>query len=554
VSSLASRLEVDLSNVLGTSGFVVLVLGLAQLVLVPVALWGGAPVLALGGGSLGAILAGLVLVQLRRRAQKFTRRESLATVVMSWFAATIVAAVPFVVTGACGVPDALFESASGLTTTGGTVFVDVDHLRTDPGDPGSGPALALVPALHLWRGLTHWFGGAGIVLIVLVLTPFLADTEALRRTQRAEASLLTERYRGSTKATVRGLLSVYLAATVTQTLLLIPCGMTPWDAMLHSFASIATGGFSTRTASLGHPGWGTAAQLVTVVFMLVGALNFALLGRVWEIGRANVFRDAPRTGWTLAVLRAARDGPLLLARTVWRSGEARGYLLMLAGASVFIAVTLVLSPHGPRYEGGQGVVQASVDAAFNAASLSSTTGFVTEDFTRWPTSCQVVLFVLILIGGCTGSTAGGIKFRRVSICVKAALREARRFAHPRAVFLIRVGDDVVSEEQVRESIGFTTTYLGLALVATLVVAVAGKDPLTSGGAAAACLGSVGPGFGECGPAGSFQPFLAWTKLALVFVMLLGRLEVLPLLSVCLPSFWLRRRSTARTRPPEHAEG
>jgi trk system potassium uptake protein len=255
------RLEIDMAAVLGTTGITILVMGLAQLLPVGVALGIGVPALPLALGALGTLALGLLLASLRRHAQKWTRRESLAIVSLSWLAATLAGAVPFVAGGACGWVDAVFETASGLTTTGATIFVDIERLSTvASAQPLTEPLPAVAP-LHLWRALLHWLGGAGIVLIVLVLTPFLDDAEALRRTQRQESSLLTERYRGSTRATMKGLLIVYVTATGLNALLLMVAGLSAWDALLHAFATIATGGFSNRTKSLG--AWGDAAQLVS---------------------------------------------------------------------------------------------------------------------------------------------------------------------------------------------------------------------------------------------------------------------------------------------------
>jgi trk system potassium uptake protein TrkH len=539
--SLMRRLEIDVAAVFGTTGVTIFVIGLAQLLPVVVALWVGAAAWPLLLGALATIAAGAGLLPLRHQAvRKATRRDSLAIVSVSWLAAILAGAVPFLVTGACGPIDAVFESASGLTTTGASIFPDVDRLSTTAATgPSVGPDRLDAP-LHLWRALSHWLGGAGIVLVVVVLTPFLGDVESLRRTQRSETSLLTERYRGSTRATMKGLIAVYLGATALNTVLLVVAGMTPWDALLHAFSTIATGGFSNTTASLG--AWGAAVQLVTVVFMVVGALNFVVLGRAAEEIRARWTHARREHGRRAALGAAVRGAPGIFGRTVWRSGEARGYLGLLAVASLLVTVLLFLWGSPARYSssGAQGLWNAFVDATFNVVSISSTTGFGSQDYTGWPPACQVVLLSLMFVGGCSGSTAGGIKLRRVMIVGKYAHREARRFAHPRAVFPIRLGDAVVSEEQVREALGFVATYLGLAVVGGLILALSGSDMVTSGSASVAALGSVGPGFGEVGPAGNFQALTGPAKLTLCLVMLLGRLEIYPLVTTLLPSFWVRR--------------
>ncbi|MCO5171367.1 MAG: TrkH family potassium uptake protein [Planctomycetes bacterium] len=537
---LLRRLEVDMPGVLGTTGITLLVIGVAQLAPAAVAFATGAPALRLTLGALAVIGIAGALVPLRRQARKWTRRESLAIVLLSWLGAIVAGAVPFWVTGIAGPFDALFEAASGITTTGASIFVDVDRLSTVP-LPDHVAAHPVVPALHLWRALMHWLGGAGIVLVVVIISPFLEDVEALRRTQRAETSLLTERYRGSTKATMRGLLTVYVGATTVFWLVLVALGLGAWDALVHALSTLATGGYSNRSASLG--AWGNVVQLVTVAFMVLGALNFALLGRIVEEVRAEVGRAAAAEGRLLAARFALGAAPRIAARSLWRSGEARGYLLLLFVAAAAIALLLALSGDA-RYRGAAGLWQGVVDAAFNVVSISTTTGFGTVDYVAWPVACQAILLGLMVMGGCAGSTAGGIKVRRALIVLKYAYREVVRFTHPRAVLPIRLGETVVPEEHVREALGFVTTYLAVMLTLGLVVALAGRDPVTTAGAAVSAVGSIGPGFGEVGPAGSFQGFPGWTKLALGLGMLLGRLEILPVLTACVPSFWVRR--AART--------
>lgn len=592
-------LEVDLPGVLGAAGMTLIVIAAAQLAPTLLAAWLGGPWLALGLGALGTAAAGLLLQPLGRGPRQWRRRESLAVASLSWLLASLGAAVPFVVTGACGPVDAVFESASGLTTTGATVFADVDDMRLEPrlrlqawdwiqrrallsgawyeAVPGRGQALGEAAAalglgsevrpvrdpagrllgleaagprgtphaapLHLWRAMTHWLGGAGIVLLVLVLAPWLGQGEALLRSQRAEASFLTERYRGSTRATLKGLLVVYVGATTCLVLILLALGVGAWAAFLHSFATISTGGFSPWTASLG--GSTVAVQLVVTVFMVLGALNFAVLGRAMD-EQLSAWRHARRQGGRLAGLRAVagRVVPGLL-RAVWRSGETRAYLFLLLGASILCASLLVLEGN-ERYAGGSGALTAGVDALFTTVSISTTTGFCTADYAVWPPACQATLLLLMLVGGCTGSTAGGIKMRRLLLVLLFLHRELRRLSRPSAVLPIKLGGVVVPEEQVREALGYLGVYMVLVGAVALLVSAGGSDLASSGGASVSALGSIGPGFGLCGPSGSFTTFAPATKLVLAWAMLLGRLEILAPLAVALPTFWLRRR---RSAPP-----
>lgn len=524
---LRRRLAVDAPAVLGTTGITLVIMGAAQLVPAFAALFlGGVPAWALFAGAALTLSVGAALVPLSRRGVRWTRRESLAVVALSWVAAVVAGAVPFVITGSTDVSGALLEAASGITTTGATVFPDVD---------------AIPPPLHLWRAMTHWLGGAGIVLVALLVFAPWVDRERLRRTQRSEASFLTERYRGSTRATLRGLFSVYVSATLLLTLILWALEMTLWEAVLHAFATISTGGFSTRTASLG--AYGPAVQVVTFLFMVLGALNFAVLGRVVEVRRAllraSVGQTPLRRAWTVG-----RGLFLGFFETLWRSGEVRGYLLMVAGVSVAIAAALWAwgSTSDPaRYTGAGGAGTALLDATFTAGAISTTTGFVTEDYTRWPAVCQVLLLFLMLVGGCSGSTAGGIKFRRLVIIVKYLYREALRLPRPMSVMPIKLGGVVVPEEHVREAVGYLAVYGTLILLVAALVALSGADPVSAGGASVSAFGSIGPAWGWAYPYGSFEPYAPFAKVLLAFAMLLGRLEIYALLATVLPSFWLRRK-------------
>jgi len=527
-----NRFQLDLSRVFGVVGLSLSVLGISQLAPLLVALAlperrGVALPLLLG--ALTSLVPGIAIVRATRREhlRPPTRREALAGVALAWLAAVASAATPYVASGGVSVVDALVESASGLTTVGATILPDVDAIPTE---------------LHLWRALTHWLGGAGIVLVVLVAVPWL--TPDVKATQGAEASFLTERYRGSTKATVQGLMFVYVGATILNTILLVAFGLSPWEALLHAFATISTGGFSTRTASMG--AWGPGVQLVTVVFMLIGALSFATLGRAVEDLRRRCEAAREGAGRFGAAAALLSEGPGAFWRALRSSPEVRGYLVMIALVSLGIA--LALSGGGAaQYEGVGGFAQALVDSLFTVAAISTTTGFCTADYTTWPVVTQVVLLGLMVVGGCSGSTAGGLKFRRLQILAKLVYREARRVANPNAVIPLRVGGEQVPEEQIHEATRYLAVYVLIVFAVAAAVGLTGSDLVSSLAASVSSMGSIGPGFGDCGPSGSFAPYAKVAKLVLILAMILGRLEVWSLLSVFLPSFWLRRSSPPRAK-------
>ncbi|MEZ6189418.1 MAG: potassium transporter TrkG, partial [Planctomycetota bacterium] len=378
-------------------------------------------------------------------------------------------------------------------------------------------------------------GGAGIVLVVLILTPFVSEGEQLRRSQRAEASFFTENYRGSSSTSIKGLFTVYLGATLLLVLLLWALGLSLWDAVNHAFATISTGGFSTRTASLG--AWGPGVQLVVFVFMVVGALNFVVLGRVVEKLRWTYKTSrgdgASATGASLQVLKLALP---TFGQSLWNSGEVRGYLIMIGVLSLSVAGLLTLHGTLPWFD-------ALVHGTVTVGAISTTTGFCTENYALWPSACQVILLVLMLIGGCSGSTAGGIKFIRVQILLKAAYREIRLLPRPRAVIPIRVGGVPVPPAQVQEAARYAGTYLSLLLLVgflTSLTGQAGDDPVSALMISVSSFGSIGPGFGACDPSGSFLPYAGSAKILAVVAMLLGRLEIFPPLTIVFPSFWLQR--------------
>jgi trk system potassium uptake protein len=336
-----------------------------------------------------------------------------------------------------------------------------------------------------------------------------------------------------------------LGLTLLQTAItiMILCGVSALDALLHAFGTVATGGFSTHTAGLAT--WGAHVQLVTVVFMVLGALNFAVLGRAFEDLRQlyRTSRDARGKGvaWALALASAVP----IFARSIWRNVETRAYVGIVLAASV-VMMWILISWGPPRYVGAEGTFQAAADGAFNVATVSTTTGFAQEDFATWPWVAQSILFSLMLMGGCSGSTAGGLKVRRVLILLLFAWGEVRRCAHPRAVFPLRLGSEVVGDAQVREALGFVTTYLALLVLIAVALTATGADGVTAAGASASCFASTGPGLGAAGPAANYQVFSPTGKVLCMAAMILGRLEIYPVLLAITPSFWLRR--SAKRRP------
>ncbi len=477
-----------LSSILHVVGVLLLLLAPAMLVPIPFSLYYGdhdwLPLLA------SAVITAVIGFGLRRLAEPsdIRHREGFAVVTFSWLLASLCGSLPFLLSGAIpSFTDAFFETISGLTTTGASVLTDVE---------------ALPHGVLFWRSLTHWLGGMGIIVLSVAILPFLGvGGMELYRAEglRFAGDRLTPRIAD----TARILWGVYVVLTVAMTLLLLLGGMNLFDALCHSFGAIATGGYSTRNA-------GMAAfpspfiHYVTVVFMLLGAINFSLHYQ-------------------------ARRGDL---RVYFRNYECRFYLLFLAIAT---AVTCAyLFTHGES-----GIERTVREALFQVTSIGTTTGFATADFAKWPHGPQFILVMLMLLGGCAGSTGGGIKQMRVYIVLRFVVREITRMIHPNAVVPVRTGREAVQREIVANILGFFILYMFTFGVGVLLISLFGYDLPTSVGGVAATMGGVGPGLGVVGPMSNYGHFPPAAKWIFSTLMIMGRLEIYTLVIIVYPSFWRR---------------
>lgn len=451
--------------------------------------------------------AGLALRLPNRRALQrgvnnqvdFHRREGLAAVGLSWLAAVLFGSLPFQFSATIpyGV-DAVFEAASGFTTTGCTIL---SAERID----------ALPHSIALWRMLTHWVGGIGIVLVFVVLFP--AGGRSLMRSEvpGVEREPGSERVRDSVRAVVR----VYLLLTALHALALWLAGLTPFDAVTHSFSTMATGGFSNHGASAAWFGsW--VVELILIVFMIAAGVNFGLWDRLLRFG--------PRRAWS-----AARE-----------SSELKLYLLLIAGATLLCTATLWLRAGGaaglPEY---QDPLRALRDSAFSVTSIQTCTGYATADFDRWPELCRMTLMLCAFVGACTGSTGGGIKVLRLVIVVRAALSSLRTFSRPRAIQIIRVDGEALEPPVISAVMRHVVLWILVALAGAMALAALGSDLVTSLSAVTVCLNNVGPGLAAVGPAMDYGGLPTLSKVLLSLYMVLGRLEFYALATLLLPGFWRR---------------
>lgn len=429
----------------------------------------------------------------------FHRREGLAAVGLAWLAAVLFGSLPFQFSATIpyGV-DAMFEAASGFTTTGCSIL---SAERID----------ALPRSIALWRMLTHWIGGIGIVLVFVVLFP--AGGRSLMRSEvpGVEREPGSERVRDSVRAVVR----VYLLLTALHALALYFAGLSPFDAITHSFSTLATGGFSNHGASVAwFESW--VVELILIVFMIAAGMNFGLWDRLLRFGA--------RRAWS-----EARE-----------SSELKMYLAMVAGVTLLCTVALWL---GSGSDADLAVykdpLRALRDSAFSVTTIQTCTGYATADFDRWPHVCRLLLMLCAFVGACTGSTGGGIKALRLLIVVRAALSSLRTFARPRGIQIIRVDGEALEPAVISAVMRHVVLWILVALCGAVVLSALGADLETALSAVTVCLNNVGPGLAAVGPATDYGGLPTLSKVLLMLYMVLGRLEFYALATLLLPGFWRR---------------
>ncbi|MGB0589618.1 MAG: TrkH family potassium uptake protein [Myxococcota bacterium] len=442
----------------------------------------------LGGAGITAAVA-LSLGWFGRNAETTMRiRDALFVVTAGWFSAGLLGAVPYLWSGAITHPaDALFETLSGFTTTGSTILSDIE---------------ALPIGIQFWRISTHWLGGLGIVVIFVALFPQLG-VGAKHLFKSEVPGPITEGLRPKIKQTALALWWIYVGLTGLETLLLWACGLSPFDALAHAMSNIATGGFSTKNASIGHFA-DPRVEYIVCLFMYLAGINFALH-------------------------YAALSGRL---RSYLRDAEWRYYTGLLISATLIIAL-LITPLHSGDFE------TAWRKALFHVLALLTSTGFAAGDFELWPVLCQVMLITLIFIGGSAGSTAGGMKVSRVVILLKSAAIEIAHAAKPHAVKIVKLGRTPIRDDVVKQVLAFSVIFVCTVLLCTFWLTATGEDLLTAFTASLACVGNVGPGFGDVGPTEHFAQLTSSAKVVLSIAMVLGRLEFFTVLAILLPAGWRR---------------
>ena len=414
-------------------------------------------------------------------------REGFTAVGLSWILMSLLGALPFVISG--DIPhyvDALFETVSGFTTTGSTLLTDIEGMSR---------------GCMFWRMFTHWIGGMGVLVFIMAVLPM--SGEHSMHIMRAEVpGPVVGKLVPRARKTAAILYLIYMGMTAVETVLLLCGGMSFYDALLHAFATAGTGGFSTRGA-------GIAAfdslyiEVVISVFMLLFAVNFNL--------------------YFLLLMGRVRD--------VLKNQELRCF-------GVFVAFSMLTVAWNISGQYGS-FAEALRYSSFTVASLVSSTGFGTADFTQWPQYSQWLLVIIMFVGACAGSTGGGLKLSRVMLLLKAAFSDLRHMIWPRRVNRVQMEGQRVEQAAIRAVFSYFTLYMLMLLLGTLLISFDGFDTATNFTAALTCLSNMGPGLGLIGPSGNFSIFSDFSKLLMSFLMLAGRLELYPILVLFFPSVWKR---------------
>ncbi|MFO7527050.1 MAG: TrkH family potassium uptake protein, partial [Ignavibacteriaceae bacterium] len=432
------------------------------------------------------ILAGVILWLFSRDADRrqLGKREGYLIVTLGWFSMAIFGSIPFIIYGAIpSYTDAFFETMSGFTTTGATILTDIE---------------ALPYGLLFWRSLTQWLGGMGIIVLSLAILPLLG-IGGMQLFAAEVPGVTKDKFHPRVKETAKRLWGIYVILTGTEVLLLLLGGLNLFDAVCHSFTTMATGGFSTKNSSTAH--FDSAyVQYVFIVFMLFAGMNFTLHYFALHL-KFDAFR---------------------------RNTEFKFYILFIIGVTLII--TFIHRPHH-TFE----LEESFRQSLFHVTSLVTTTGFVSSDFENWAPFSRMFFFTLLFIGGCAGSTGGGIKFVRHFLLLKNGLLEFKRLIHPRAVIPVRFNGKSVIPEIISNVQAFFIIYILLFVFGSVLLSFLGLDFFTAAGATATCLGNVGPGMGVVGPVGNFSDLPDISKWILSFFMLIGRLELFTVLLLFSPA-------------------
>lgn len=442
--------------------------------------------LALAGAALVSFAVGMGMQRSRKGAvDDLSVREGIAITSLSWILVTFLGMLPYVFGGYLNILDGILECISGLSGTGATVITDIE---------------VLPQSLLVWRSLTHWLGGLGIIVIFIALFPqfghgivHMMDAESTGPT----SDRMLPRVRQMAKA----LFTVYVILTTAATVALMACGLDFLTALEHAFSTIATGGFSPYNDSVAHFN-SPLIEGVLALFMILSSANFSIYVAAWRKGIGVIFRDT----------------------------EFRLYVALVLGASALMSLNLT---YGASYD----PLEAVRETFFQAASISSSTGFVSADFDQWPSFSKGILLFLMFCGGCAGSTAGGLKVTRLMLLMKTMRSVVQQKLSPRSVVQVHSNGEDYNEEILYGVARFFVAFVILDILWTVLFIGDGVPTLDAIGLSVSTMGSCGPAFGTVGPTCTYAELPVFSKVIVCISMLMGRLEMFPVLALLMPSFW-----------------
>lgn len=477
--------------ILSILGVLIVSTGLAMLLGIPFSLYyGDQDLQSLLISSAITVASGLLLWRAFRRPEEereISTKDGFLVVSLGWISISAFGTLPFLLSGtASSVTDALFETISGFTTTGASIFADVEHIPH---------------GILFWRSMTHWIGGMGIIVMSLAIFPLL-EIGGMQLYKAEVAGPTKDKLAPRVVDTARLLWQVYVLISALEAILLLLGGMSLFDSLCHTFGTVATGGFSTKNSSIGF--YNSAyIDVVVALFMFVSATNFALH-------------------------YAAMRGGL---KTYGRNNEFIFFASMAAIAILIVTVSTSLTQyHGDFLEG----LRRSM---FNVISVITCTGYANADFALWSPVAQVILLLLLFPGGSAGSTSGAMKQVRVMLLLKNAVAELKRIVHPKAVVPVRLDGRAVEPGILTTIATFTTLYISTFAVSSIILAFLGLDMVSAMSAVASCLANMGPGLGSVGPMANYEHVPLLGKWILMACMLLGRLEFFTILVIFTPGYW-----------------
>lgn len=461
-------------------GYVLLILAASMIIPLIMAIVLKESSSAFGFGLTIAMCAGAgasIITAIKPSSEKFKSRDGFFVVSLTWLVASFAGALPFWLSGAMpGFADAIFESASGFSTTGSSILTDIEIMPR---------------SILFWRSFTHWLGGMGIIVFVMALLPAIGisgQVVAYAETPGPIKDKMTAHFAD----TAKGLYTIYMVMTVVQIILLKLGNMSWYDAVIHTFGTVGTGGFSNYNASIAYFD-SIYIEIVIIVFMVLSGINF------------NLYYGAVFQGKKL--------------KTVFMDDETRFYLTSMGVASLLIfGYNIIFS--GFKNVGGE-----FMDAVFHVASITTTTGYASGDYDLWPTFSKMVLFAMFFFGGCSGSTGGGIKNIRILVALKLLRRSFSLKIHPNRIIPVRINCKELSNDIVIKITNFLFIYIATLFAGIALIGIDGMDFMSTVSTAATCLGNIGPGFNLVGPTMNFALLSDFSKYVCSFLMIAGRLEL-----------------------------